>query len=181
MTRGIHTFKVDCPIPSNISATSVITALHCHENLLTLQPQLSSYSEISSTQVPDFDEYFDKLSGQVKVYKAIERITLLPGIGDMGKYSTTIVVSFQDAADGLRSRAVAPAGIIVTSTYIVHRIKSKSAIFDTHDEDKTGHDNWTLSQNVILECPSWLMPFVKQNMEGAQRYMCQNLIKKISS
>ncbi|KAL6831509.1 hypothetical protein J3E69DRAFT_329598 [Trichoderma sp. SZMC 28015] len=180
MARATHIYNAEYPIPSNVSTNDVIDVLHFHGNLLTVQPQLASYSEISSTEASDFDTYFDNLDYPVKVYKAIEKIMIIPGIGDWGKYPTTIIVTFQNTIDGLKSRAVASAGVVVTATYTINKANKQGSKCDTNDGDSLGDDSWILSQNVVLECSSWLMPFVKQNMEGAQRNMCQNLVKLAS-
>ncbi|KAL7915524.1 hypothetical protein GGI35DRAFT_183651 [Trichoderma velutinum] len=180
MARVTHIYNAECPIPSNVSANNVINVLHLHENLLTVQPQLSSYRELSSTEASDFDTYFDDPDCPVKVYEATEKITILPGIGDWGKYPTIIVVTFQNTIDGLKSRAVASAGVVVTATYRVNKANKQSSTCDADGGDSVGDGNWMLFQDVVLECSSWLMPFVKQNMEGAQRDMCQNLVKLAS-
>ncbi|KAL7952935.1 hypothetical protein V8C34DRAFT_298200 [Trichoderma compactum] len=180
MARATHIYNAEYPIPSIVSTNNVIDVLHVHENLLKVQPQLASFSEISSPEASDFDTYFGNLDYPVKVYKAIEKIMIIPGIGDWGKYSTTIIVTFQNTTDGLKSRAVASAGVVVTATYTVNKVNKQSSMYDTNDGDSVGDGNWILSQSVVLECSSWLMPFVKQNMEGAQRNMCQSLVKLAS-
>ncbi|KAL7933856.1 hypothetical protein V8C35DRAFT_302600 [Trichoderma chlorosporum] len=177
MTRTSHTYNANCPIPADLQANNVINVLHFHENLLTLQPQIASYSEVGPSEASGFDAYFDRNGSQVKVYEAIEKVTILPGIGDWGKYPTSIIVSFQNTADGLKSRAVAPAGVVVTATYAVQKRTKQDSMSDTDDGNNMASSDWVLCQNVVLECSSWLMPFVKQNMEGAQRCMCQGMVK----
>ncbi|KAL7941901.1 hypothetical protein V8C42DRAFT_334034 [Trichoderma barbatum] len=181
VTRTAHTYNVQCRIPPDISASDVINTLHCPENLLTRQPQISSYNKINSNEASDFDSYFDKFDYPLRVYKATEKVTIVPGIGDWGKYPTSLIVTFQDTADGLKSRAVASAGVVVTATYAVKQIHRQDPVNDTNDRDMRGDGNWMLTQSVALECSDWLMPFVKQNMEIAQRNMCQNLVNRASS
>jgi hypothetical protein len=181
MTRTTHTFNVSYPIPHNLSTTSVINALHYHDNLLTLQPLVTSYDEISSTNYSELDPYFDIPGSLIKSYEVTERIILIPGIGEWGKYPITIVADFQNMTDGIKTRAIASAGVVVRATFIVHQSNRNYLKGSSDDMLAIAHSGSILSENITVECSSWLMPFVKQSMEGAHKDLCRNLLERASS
>ena len=181
MKRTAHTHEVTCPIPLELSDRSVIAALHRHENVLKLQPLISSYNEIESDDGSESDPFFGELSSPIKIYKATEFVTIIPGIGQLGKYPTHLLVSFQDAPDGLRSRAIAAAGVVVRATYSVRRAPENSPESNDDGTDGVDHSGWTLTEKIVVECPSWLMPLVKGNMEGAHKNLCRDLLESLGN
>jgi hypothetical protein len=181
MTRTTYTFNVSYPIPHKLSTSSVIAALHRHENLLTLQPLVTSYDEIPSPNVSELDPYFDTPGSPVKAYVVTERIVIVPGIGELGKYSTTIVTNFQNITNGLKTSAVASAGVVVRATYIVQQSGRNISRSGNDDMETIGYRGVSLSEKVTAECSSWLMPFVKHSMEGAHKDLCRNLLERTAS
>ncbi|RDW60536.1 hypothetical protein BP6252_11919 [Coleophoma cylindrospora] len=178
MPRTNHTLSVSCPIPSTLTPTDIIAALHNHTNLVTLQPLVVSYDEVTSTHEYEPDPYFDPSSSPIRAYEIVESVIVIPGVGNWGRYPVKVICQFQNTEDGVKSRAVASAGVVLRATYHVHRSPSSS-----DDNEIRGYlDNaseWTLTEEATVECSNWLMPFVKQSMEGAHKDICQHLLNKI--
>jgi hypothetical protein len=167
MPRTTHTYNVNCAIPQNLSDTSVIGGLHAHENLLTLQPLVSSYHEIASTNDPEPDPYFNISGSPIKTYEVTERVIIIPAIGKWGTYPVTIILDFQNVEGGLKSRALA-SGVVVRATYTVN-------------QSDASYSSLILAESVTVECASWLMPFVKRSMEGAHKDLCRKFLERIAS
>ena len=180
MPRTAHTYNNSCPIPQNLSNTSVIAALHRHENLFTLQPLVSSYREISSTSDSDPDPFFDASGSPIKTYEVTENVVIVPGIGKWGTHAITIILYFQDVADGVKSSAVA-TGVVVRSTFTVNKSDESSLVRSDDDMETSSHSSSTLSESSTVECSSLLMPFVKWSMERSHQHICRKLLERIAS
>jgi len=155
--------------------------LHEHENLMLVQPLTTKYAPMPST--PD-DTLKNPYWGEkgfretIKTYMVSESITIIPGIGEYGRKVIQFPASFQDTSDGVRTIALAAAGVIAKSHFRVMPVRSDQETNNTLKGEQGTH--WILRETAQVECAKCLMPIVKGNYEKAHRDLCSRLLEKAS-
>ncbi|KAK9357214.1 hypothetical protein V1504DRAFT_94205 [Lipomyces starkeyi] len=177
MSRSSHTLQITAPLPSSLTPADMISALHVHENCLTLQALTTGYKEVPTTCPAVLsDPYFSATdTAPIKTYEVTEGVIIIPGIGDWGKKFITFPVWFQDTPSGLKTRADAPAGVVVRAEW---RVQPGAAYGEVEGEGDR-YMQWTLVEDVTVQCAWWLIAFVKKNMEHAHRDICRKLVEKV--
>jgi hypothetical protein len=180
MPRSSHTFKVAVLIPDPLTPADIISALHIHSNCLTLQALTTGHKEIPTTNAAVLaDPYFSPSAdtSSIKTYEVTEGVIIIPGVGDWGKKFITFPANFQNTLSGLKTRADAPAGVVVRAEY---NVQPGGADAEVDGEGQgIGYAEWVLVEVATVECAWWLMPFVKGSMEGAHRDICRKLVAKL--
>ncbi|BDD55780.1 hypothetical protein MPDQ_007356 [Monascus purpureus] len=216
MSRASHSLTITTPIPPTLPPARVISALHNHTAILSLQALTTDYkdiplSQLAAAEITQADAYFQPVysidpttsSNNLKQYLATEAIPIIPGAGDWAKISLSFLVWFQDTQSGVRTRADAPAGVVVRAEYTVQTRQSQDQDLgvglgssgassnnnaNNNDSETTGDhyanassdsSEWVLVENVSVECNWFLMPFVKRQMERAHRDICRRVIETL--
>ncbi|KAK9371748.1 uncharacterized protein V1513DRAFT_467290 [Lipomyces chichibuensis] len=173
MSRSSRTFRITALLPSSLTPADMISALHVHENCLTLQALTTGYKEVPTTCPAVLnDPYFSPTdTSPIKTYEVTEGVIIIPGIADLGKKFITFPVWLQDTPSGLKTRADAPAGVVVRAEW---RVQPDRAYGEVERE----YTQWTLVEDVTVQCAWWLIWFVKKNMEYAHKDICWKLVEK---
>ncbi len=173
-------FHVSVPIPADLTQNDIISALHDHNNVLTLQAFTTGHTLDNSTD-PDTlnDPYWNPINtSPITTYTVTECVPIIPDIGNLGKKCLTFPSSFQDTEQGIKTRADAPAGIIVRAEF---QVASASDAGSDSEVTKRADGAWALVENVELTENALLMPFVKTKMEDAHKDICQKLVNMVQS
>lgn len=186
MFRSSYSLKLSFPIPRTFSQSSIISALHNHSNILSLQALTTDHKEIplnpsTADEVVREDAYFTDnvatVAPSLKLYQATEAIPVIPGIGEWGKKYITFPVWFQDTSLGVRTRADAPVGVVVRAEWTVQDQVHQEAPAST--KSIPDESEWALVENVTVDCHWLLMPFVRRQMENAHRVLCEEFVKML--
>lgn len=139
MSRASHSLTITTPIPPTLPPARVISALHNHTTILSLQALTTDYediplSQLAAAEITQADAYFQPIysidptttsSNNLKQYLATEAIPIIPGAGDWAKIFLSFPVWFQDTRSGVRTRADAPGGVVVRAQYTVQTRQSQ--------------------------------------------------------
>ncbi|KAK9491033.1 hypothetical protein V1508DRAFT_399339 [Lipomyces doorenjongii] len=177
MSRSSRTVKITALLPSCLTPADMISALHVHDNCLTLQALTTGYREVPTTGPTVLsDPYFSPTdTAPIKTYEVTEGVIIIPGIGDWGKKFITFPVWFQDTPTGLKTRADGPAGVVVRAEW---RVQPGVAHGEVEGEGDR-YMQWTLLEDVTVQCAWWLISFVKKSVEHAHRDICRKLVEKM--
>jgi hypothetical protein len=186
--RSSHSRQFTTPIPTFLSDRDVITALHDHDNVLTLQALITGHKEVDPENYPTVltDPSFPADRAPVKCYEVTEGVIVIPGIGDWGKKVINFPAWFQDTPNGLYVRADPPGGVMVRAEWRVEHAGSSSNGDggDGNDTDEgvvEEQAEFLLVEDLTVECVSWMMPFVRLTVEGAHRDICWKLVEKLAA
>ncbi|KAK9351763.1 hypothetical protein V1505DRAFT_420149 [Lipomyces doorenjongii] len=177
MSRSSHTFQFEALLPSSLTTADIISALHVHENCLTLHAFTIGHKEVPTTD-PDVtsDPYFSPTDpAPIKTYEVTERHIIVPGVGDWGKKFTTFPAWFQDTTTGLKTRADGPVGALVVRAE--WSVQPGGACGGMKGEAEG--PEYMLVENVTVECAWWLMSLAKRSVEAAHRDICRKLVEKV--
>ncbi|KAF1836509.1 hypothetical protein BDW02DRAFT_566937 [Decorospora gaudefroyi] len=175
-----HNLHVAHWIPSHISPSLVVAALHDHTTALTLQALTTKHTRAPSTAAETLRDTYWYPPDQypINTYHVTECITLLPGIGERGKKYLTFPSCFQDTRQGIKTRADAAAGVTVRAEFRV--VANGEAGSEVEGEGMgVGDAEWVLVEDVEVSCSWWLMPFVRGKMEQAHRDVCRKIIERV--
>lgn len=174
MSRASHTVLVQVDIPPELPPDQVIDALHNHFNVMTLQPLVQSVKAVPRDQIQGAymgrteETHFDASPEEIHHYEVTEKIVFVPGVGDWGKKDITFPARFKNTMSGIKSWADAPAGVTVQADWTVKP-----------QEGKRGR--WLLEEHAIVECSSYMMPFVRKSIDAAHAEICQHLLDRVTS
>ncbi|KAK9343358.1 hypothetical protein V1522DRAFT_424145 [Lipomyces starkeyi] len=177
MSRSSHTFQLTALLPSSLTPADIISALHVHENCLTLHAFTTGHKEVPATDPAVLsDPYFSPTdSAPIKTYEVTEAVVIIPGVGDWGKKFTTFPAWFQDTTTGLKTRADGPVGALVVRAE--WRVRPGGAYEEV--EGKEEGPEHMLVEDVTVECAWWLMSLAKRSVEAAHRDICRKLVEKV--
>jgi hypothetical protein len=189
--RSSHSRQFTTPIPTFLSDRDVITGLHDHNNVLTLQALITGHKEVDPESYPTAltDPSFPADRAPVKCYEVTEGVIVIPGIGDWGKMVINFPAWFQDTPNGLYVRADPPGGVMVRAEWRVEHTGSDSNGDGGDGGDGNDMDEgmveeqaeFLLVEDLTVECVSWMMPFVRLTVEGAHRDICWKLVEKLAN
>ena len=217
--RSQHNLTVRTPLPCHLPPEEVVAALRTYVPVIKHQALVTRYertTELGDCIADPFfyggspvsnpkerqdapEQYQNGTSyslgdGPFVAFNVYERITLIPGIASK---EINFPVVFQDAPDGVRARADAPAGVTV---WTVFRVRPKPTDSEdvspaTSSPSTTRESSWNvggweaevdrrreyeLVEWVTVETNSLLMPFVSRSMEGAHREICQKVLDEVA-
>ncbi|ODQ73429.1 hypothetical protein LIPSTDRAFT_70401, partial [Lipomyces starkeyi NRRL Y-11557] len=156
MPRSSRTLQITALLPSSLAPADMISALHIHQNCLTPQALTTGY-KVAPTTCPAVlsDLYFSPTdTAPIKSYEITEG----------------------DSPSGLTTRADGPAGVLVVSAeWHVRPGVAYGEVEGEVDRDM----QWTLVEDVTVQCACWLISFVKNNMEHVHRDICRKLVEDV--
>jgi hypothetical protein len=175
-----HSLHVSALIPSHIEPSVVIAALHDHNTCLTLQALTTGHKKLPNTAIETRKDpyWFPPDLHPITTYEVTECVTFMPGVGDWGKRYLTFPSCFQNTNTGLKTHADAPAGVVVRAEFRVVQGGAGDGEVDGEGQG-VGYADWVLVEDVEVTCSWWMMPFVRRNMEGAHRDICNKVIEKV--
>ena len=148
--------NVATPIPPDVDAKALITALHDHGFLITMQPIVDRY------EIRDRDPMNGKLT-----YGVWEKIPVLPF--GLWKYEIQFTAAFTDTKLGTVSSIEAPMGFTSEASYTVK----------PGDEWDGEGGGWVLDESIETTCPMILKWFVESTMVDVRRKMHQQIIDNV--
>ncbi|KAK9386048.1 hypothetical protein V1515DRAFT_581348 [Lipomyces mesembrius] len=172
MSRSSHNFQFTAQLPSSLTTADIISALHVHENCLTLHAFTIGHKEVPTTDSAVLsDPHFSPTdTAPIKTYEVTEGLIIIPGVGNWGKKLTTFPAWFQDTTTGLKTRADGPVGALVVRAE--WRVQPGGVYGEVEGEA------YMLVENVTVECAWWLMSLAKRSVEAAHRDICRKLVEK---
>jgi hypothetical protein len=147
---------VATPIPADIDAKALITALHDHTFIITMQPIVIRHS------VRDRDPATGKLT-----YDVWEAISLLPF--GLWKKELQFSVAFTDTTTGTISAIQAPMGFTSEATYTV----KPGAEWDGEG------GGWVLEEEIESECNVVFKWFVEGTMVPVRKKMHAQILEHV--
>lgn len=177
MSAKYH-LHIAAQIPSHLAPAEVIAALQDHSTTLSLQALTTGHEKLPSTAPETLKDtyWYPTDLNPVHTYNVTECVTIVPGVGQLGKKVVTFPSCYQDIPTGIKSRADV-SGITVRADYRV----IKGGIDGEVDGEGQGIGDaeWVLVEDAEVSCSWWLMPFVKSKMEQAHRDICRKVIEKV--
>ena len=173
MTRRTHSVAITVEIPKDISPDEVITALHNHGGIMSLQPLVTDSRSIHPKDIAienvssNEERHFDGANiSDLSHYEVDETVTIIPGIGDWGKKYITFPARWSNTPNGCKGWADAPQDVTVASEWTVK------------PKDGEG-ESWELEEKATVECSVLLMPFVRRSFERTQREMAHRIVESV--
>lgn len=103
---------------------------------------------------------------------------MVPGVGNWAKKEISFPSCFQDTPTGLKTRANAPAGVLLRAEFRV--IKGGADEGEVEGEGEgIGLAEWVLAEDIELQCAWYMMPFVRKSMEAAHKDICRKIVEKV--
>jgi len=161
-----------------ITPGEVIAALQDHNTTLSLQALTTGHEKLPKTAPETLKDtyWFPTDLNPVHTYSVTECVTILPGVGQMGRKNITFPSCFQNIPSGVKSRADV-SGVTVRAEYRVIRGGMESEV--DGEGQGIGDAEWVLVEDAEVSCSWWMMPFVKGKMELAHRDICRKVIEKV--
>ena len=180
MTLAKHNLHVAALIPPHLSPSDVISALHDHNTCLTLQALTTGHTKLPETDpATKKDTYwYPPDIHPITTYAVTECVTVVPGIGELGKKYITFPSCFQDTPHGIKTRADATGGVTLRAEFRVIQGGADGGEVDGEGEG-VGYADWVLVEDVEVTCAWYMMPFVRKAMEGAHRDICRKVVEKV--
>lgn len=169
---------VNASIPAHISPEEVIAALHDHQTALTLQALTTGNIKAPSTDPETLKDTYWHPPDQypITTYNVTQGITMMPGVGELGKKYITFPSCFQNTKQGIKTRADA-SGIIVRAEF---RVVRGGADAEVEGEGMgIGDVEWVLVEDVEVSCSLWMKPFVMGTLRQAHQDICRKVLEKV--
>ncbi|KAF4977757.1 hypothetical protein FZEAL_5776 [Fusarium zealandicum] len=168
------------PVPGNVPPSAVLAAIHAFTPLIRHHHTLQGFDEV--TVAPDAiadDPFFGPLDESVRAFQLRENVALAPGLSK----DITYPAIFQAIPEGARSRAKAPAGIVVRTEFTVRQRRAGASVpISPAGSDSTGStvtavgDEYELHEEILIEGNSLLMPFITESLLAVHREICERLM-----
>jgi len=173
-----HHLHIAASIPLHLTPGEVIAALQDHNTTLSLQALTTGHEKLPKTAPETLKDtyWFPTDLNPVHTYSVTECVTILPGVGQMGRKNITFPSCFQNIPSGVKSRADV-SGVTVRAEYRVIRGGMESEI--DGEGQGIGDAEWVLVEDAEVSCSWGMMPFVKGKMELAHRDICRKVIEKV--
>ncbi|KAH7136610.1 hypothetical protein EDB81DRAFT_86617 [Dactylonectria macrodidyma] len=164
-------------IPSNLPPAALINSMQSFIPFLSNHKTMTRYSETTPSPEDIADDPFFNPSwdDSIRSFDVTELVTLGPGISK----EVTYKVVFQHIPDGMRSRAEAPAGVVIRAEYSVRpRIEAMSPA----GSESTGSpatavgEEFELHEDVAVEANSLMIPFIVGSVITAHQTICSGVI-----
>lgn len=168
LSRQEHSLRISVPVPAKISPENVLSVLHDHGRMMSMQPLVTHWEELPSEP-----------GSPTKRYSFTEAIPILPFLGAWGSKAITSEATFENTEDGVRSVADAPAGVVVRAEWRIEHAKDDGGRSgaDKEEHDEQNKIDWVLTEDVSVECAAVLMWFVKGQMEQAHQDICRKVLE----
>ncbi|KAF7543387.1 hypothetical protein G7Z17_g10783 [Cylindrodendrum hubeiense] len=167
-------------IPGNLPPAALITSVQSYIPFLSNHKTMTRYNE--NTPNPEAianDPFFDPpWDDSIRFFEVTELVTLAPGLSK----EVTYQVVFQRIPDGVRSRAEAPAGVVIRAEYTV---RPRLGPTSPAGSDSTGStvtavgDEYEMHEDVAVDANSLMMPFIVGSVVTAHRTICMGVIDEV--
>ncbi|KAM5356312.1 hypothetical protein ACJ41O_002958 [Fusarium nematophilum] len=184
--RTQHHLTISVPIPGNLPPSVVIAALQTYIPLIRHHRAMTGFDEVPASQESIADDpFFPPWDDSVRAYQIRELVTLAPGLSKEVTYPAV----FQAVPEGARTRATAPAGVVVRAEFTVRqqrRAGTPGPISPAgSDSTATGStvtvegEEYELREETLLEANSLLMPFITDALTRVHREICERIMEEI--
>ncbi|KPM40007.1 hypothetical protein AK830_g6574 [Neonectria ditissima] len=180
--RSQRLLNHDVPIPGNLPPGVVIASVQSFIPFLDNHKTMTRYSETPPRpeSIAD-DPFFSSGDDSVRFFQVSELVTLAPGLSK----EVTYQVVFQRIPDGMRSRAEAPAGVVIRAEYTV---RPRLGPTSPAGSDSTGTgstmtavgDEYDIHEDVMVEANSLMMPFIIDAVVTAHHTICVGVIDEVA-
>ncbi len=169
--RTTRQVSIITPLPSDVSPSTLIEALHDHERMLRLSPIVTGWKKIHSRQelIAGGLHCADSVADTPEADLSIDAYHVQETVPYVGGISFT--TSFKDVPNGLDSIVNAPLGVRLEVSW---RVVSGPG-------DKAGEAANVLREECKLDGCAILMPFIKANFEKTHRTMQASLLDQLST
>lgn len=136
------------------------------------------YGQVPHESLPekvknDIEHFSTHLSrSEIIAYDVVEKIHLIPGLGQWASKDVRFHVRFQNLPNGVKACASAPAGVTVYGEY---RVEFRD-VSEVQDTDRPAESGWWLVEDTTVECLALMMPLVAWNLDSAHRGMLEQLL-----
>ncbi|KAK7426849.1 hypothetical protein QQZ08_006595 [Neonectria magnoliae] len=170
------------PIPGNLPPGVVLASVQSFIPFLDNHKTMTRYNETPPR--PESianDPFFSLGDDTLRFYQASELVTLAPGLSK----EVTYHVVFQRISDGMRTRAEAPAGVVIRAEYTVRPRPNPTSPAGS-DSTGTGStitavgDEYELHEDVVVEANSLMMPFIIDSVVTAHHTICVGVIDEVA-
>ncbi|KAF4956871.1 hypothetical protein FSARC_11459 [Fusarium sarcochroum] len=181
--RTTQHLTISIPIPGTLPPFAVVAALQTVTPFIAHHRTLTSYEEVAPDPEDTVnDPFFGPFDDTFRTFDLQELVSLAPGLGKTISYKAV----FQTIPDGLRSRALAPVGVVVRAQWTVRQLQRGRAasgpLSPASDSTASGStvtaegDEFELHEEVLLEANSLLMPFITESLLKVHREICENFM-----
>ncbi|KAL9095753.1 MAG: hypothetical protein Q9165_002185 [Trypethelium subeluteriae] len=169
MFRSSFTVSRQTTLPASVAKEDVLTLLHDHSEMITLNPIVIKHEQMQGPSSPppslqqdetsasDQDDIFSSPAGAK--YSITDQMSYLPGHLWDGKIVYT--AWFANASDGLRSFVRAPMGVEIRGSWRV--IPSTPG----YRPEGSGDLDHYLEERAVVSCNSLLRPFIQKTLDLA--------------
>lgn len=170
------------PIPGNLPPGVVVTSVQSFIPFLDNHKTMTRYNETPARpESITNDPFFNPEDDSIRFFQVSELVTLAPGLSK----EVTYQVVFQRIPDGMRSRAEAPAGVVIRAEYTV---RPRLGPTSPAGSDSTGTgstitavgDEYEIHEDVVVEANSLMMPFIIDAVITAHRTICIGVIDEVA-
>ncbi|KAF5020267.1 hypothetical protein F66182_7715 [Fusarium sp. NRRL 66182] len=183
--RTTRHLTISIPIPGNLPPGAVVAGLQTITPFITHNRTITSVDEVLAAPEDTVDDpFFGPFDDSFRTFDCHEVISLAPGLSKTIGWKAI----FQSVTDGVRSRALAPAGVTVRAEWTVRQQqRAPMGPISPAGSDSTASgstvtqegDEYELHEDVFLEANSLLMPFIVDSCLAVHRDMCENLLAGI--
>lgn len=196
-----RTLLLRADLPPALAPQAVVESLHGYAALFRHQPLVAAFfrrpvdaeaaaregdffqlHQATATATATQDEEGDGIPAmlppppELVSYTVVEKIPVVPWLGDFGTTMLTFPALLQAFEHGVRSRVAAPSGVSVWIHCGVFPKVGGLGPAELKEEVKGGGGEYELVETIELECPAVLMPFVYKTTERAHRANLESII-----
>ncbi|KAH8690518.1 hypothetical protein BGW36DRAFT_328352, partial [Talaromyces proteolyticus] len=160
------------PLPSFIPRQLVLSILHSHSEIITLNPLVLSHHPIKAPRDAPAEEYYSTW------YEIIERIQYVPGAGKIGSGKISFNGCFHDVPWGVQTHIYAPMGIDLRHNYRVAGNQPGEPPEHRELGINAPAEGLYLREDIEIRCNFTMTGFVKSTLKSATKVLVDRLIKK---
>jgi len=172
MLRKKEVYTHITPIPSNIPRQLAIDILHCHSEVITVNPLVLEHHPIKAPRDAAADEYY------ATWYEITERIQVVPGIGKMGSGKISFKGCFHDMPWGIQTHIHAPMNIDMRNNWRICGNQPGEPPEPKELGIAAPAEGLYLREDIEIKCNVTMVSFVKNQMKAASKVMVDRMIKK---
>ena len=150
-------------IPSSIPAAQILSALHDHSLMITLNPLVIAHHPLQPASGD---------SPSKSAYSIRDRIAYLPF--HLWDTEITYTASFENTPTGVKTVTHAPAGLEICAEWKVLSLSETK-----HNEDSSGEARSIIEETATVTCNALLMPFVKYTMRNSHEELKREFVERL--
>ena len=168
MSKRTH-FTTVTPLPAGITRETVLSTLHCHTEMIDLNPLVIERHPIKPPREASAEEI------NAQWYSVSDKINYIPGV-----YTGNLSFNacFNDLPDGLQTHILAPMGLDMRGRWTLGGTlpgEPRQPVEFGHGMPKTGL--W-LREDVDMKCNMVMTSFVKRTTKRTHSTLVERLIEK---